>query len=323
MSEINLDIKDKKILMALDMDARAAESTIAKRVGLSKQMVNYRIRRMEKKGVILSYYPVIDHNKLGLKLFRIALKFENLTKEKETEMISFLKGRSSWMVSVLGNWDIWMALYAKDENEFMAFWNEFHDRYSYYINSRWVSIMVKFWNYEKSFIIPKKDPARKEILIGLSSQNTAIDDKDKAILKEMSSDARKTSLDISKKLKLTERVVRLRIKKLENQKIILGYRTFINTSILGMKYYKLFVQLKNAKKQDIAKIRSYITTDPNVVYSTEALGGYDFELEANFKDSFSLFEFTEKLRERFPEMIKEISHMEYIKEHKVSYYPFI
>ena len=61
---IKLDIKDKKILYELDMDARQSISSIAKRVGLSKEVVNYRIRRMEKEGLIDGYYAIIEYSKL-------------------------------------------------------------------------------------------------------------------------------------------------------------------------------------------------------------------------------------------------------------------
>ena len=72
-----LYLKDRKLLLALDMDARAPDSSIAKIVGLSKQLTNYRIKRLEKHEIVLSYYPVIDHTKLGLQLYRIALKLEH------------------------------------------------------------------------------------------------------------------------------------------------------------------------------------------------------------------------------------------------------
>jgi len=58
-----------------------------------------------------------------------------------------------------------------------------------------------------------------------------------------------------------------------------------------------------------------------VIYSTEALGGYDFEIESHFSDSQELFKFLISLKEIFPKLIKDIHHMEYIKEHKITYYP--
>jgi len=321
MEKINLDLKDKNILLALDMDARKPDSSIAKVVRLSKQVTNYRIRRLEKKGIIKSYYAVIDHTKLGLKLYRIGLKLENAGKEKEQEILAYLTQRASWIVSALGTWDIWMAVYAKNEYEFMEFWNKFYTEYGYFIKQRWISLMTAFWNFERSFILPQKKNRDKMFILGKKPARTKIDEIDEKILQQLTRNARQTSLELAKKIKQTERIIRYRIRRLEEQKIILGYRTFLNTSLLGLKYYKLFIQLKNVKSKDFAIIRNYVTQNPAVVYNTVALGGYDFELEAHFHDSQALFAFIVELKETFPAFIRSIQHMEYIKEHKVTYYP--
>jgi len=316
-----LDVKDKKLLLALDMDARKPDSSIAKIVGLSKQLTNYRIKRLEKLNIIESYYPVIDHTKLGLQLYRIALKLENVTKEKEQEIINHLKEKASWMVSILGEYDIWMALYVKNEFDFMNFWNSFYEKYGYYVESRWISLMTKFLNFERSFIYPKDKNRDRRLILGESPEILNLDQIDSNILQELTKNARQTSLELSKKIKQTERITRYRIKKLEEKKIILGYRPFVNTSLLNLKYYKLFIQLKDAKKQDIKKITSYIIQNQNVVYNTEALGGYDFEIEAHFQNSQELMDFISNLREAFPINFKKINHMEYIKEYKITYFP--
>ena len=321
MAEI-LDIKDKKLLLALDMDARKPDSAIAKIVGLSKQLTNYRIKRLEKQDIILSYYPVVDHTKLGLQLYRIAIKFENTTKEKEQEISEYLKKHASWIVSVLGEYDIWMAKYSKNEFEFMKFWNDFYENYGYYVKRRWISLVTKFINFERSFIYPEKMNRDRKIVLGESPEIIKLDKVDHQILKELTENARQTSLELSQKIHQTERIIRYRIKKLEDKKIILVYRPFINISLLGLNYYKLFIQLKDAKKQDIQKIKTYISQNPNIVYNTEALGGFDFEIEANFKGSHELAQFISNLKEYFPTQIKEITPIEYIKEHKVKFYDY-
>ena len=316
-----LDIKDRKILLALDMDARKPDSSIAKIVGLSKQLTNYRIKRLEKLKLIESYYPVIDHTKLGLQLYRIALKLENVTKEKEQEVINYLKDQASWMVLVLGEYDLWMAIYAKTEFDFMNFWNNFYEKYGYYVESRWISLTTKFFNFERSFIYPKQKNRDKIFTLGEDPEILALDKIDSDILQELTKNARQTSLELSNKINQTERITRYRIKKLEEKKIILGYRPFVNTTLLDLKYYKLFVQLKEAKKQDIKKIASYIIQNPNVVYITEALGGYDFEMEVHFQNSPELMEFISNFKEVFPTKIKNITHLEYIQEYKITYFP--
>jgi Lrp/AsnC family leucine-responsive transcriptional regulator len=63
---IKLDLKDKKILTLLDEDARLSNSQIAKKVGLSKPAVEYRLKRFEKNNLIFQYYTIIDFTKLDL-----------------------------------------------------------------------------------------------------------------------------------------------------------------------------------------------------------------------------------------------------------------
>jgi Lrp/AsnC family leucine-responsive transcriptional regulator len=319
--ETRLGVKDRKILLELDMDARKPDSAIAKSVGLSKQVTNYRIKRLENKGIIHGYVPVIDHAPLGIKLYKVLLKLENLDKEKEEALKSYLTGHASWLVEVLGGWDVAFGIYVKDEYEFMDFWRRFYDIYGYAVKDRMMTLMTRFWNFERSFLFPQCKDRNQAFIIGSKKQCVEIDDVDDAILKELTRGARQTSLEIAKKVKQTERVVRYRIARLEKEKVLLGYRAVIDTSLLGLKFYKLFISLKNAKKDDIKRIMDYITQCPNVGYSTEALGGPDFELEAYFQDSQALFNFITELKETFPHFIKSTEHMEYIKEHKVTYYP--
>ena len=72
---IKIDLKDKKILNEIEMNARVSHAEIAKKVGLSKQVVKYRIERLEKEKVIQSYFAVIDIARLGYFPHIIYVKF--------------------------------------------------------------------------------------------------------------------------------------------------------------------------------------------------------------------------------------------------------
>ena len=51
-----LDLKDKKILFALDFDARMSLTQLGKKVGVSKQVAKYRIENLAKRGIIKGFY---------------------------------------------------------------------------------------------------------------------------------------------------------------------------------------------------------------------------------------------------------------------------
>ena len=65
---MHLDEFDRKIVGALQEDARMPVAQVAERAALSATPVSRRIKRLEDEGVILGYQPVLDPRRLGFEL---------------------------------------------------------------------------------------------------------------------------------------------------------------------------------------------------------------------------------------------------------------
>lgn len=63
-----LDLKDKKILYSLDLNARQTDNQIAKEVGLSREAVRYRINKLVKESYIHYFITILNTMKLGKSL---------------------------------------------------------------------------------------------------------------------------------------------------------------------------------------------------------------------------------------------------------------
>lgn len=63
-----VDDLDRRILAALQQDARQPYAKIARMVGLSPPSVHARVKAMERRGVIKGYAPVLDSATLGFGL---------------------------------------------------------------------------------------------------------------------------------------------------------------------------------------------------------------------------------------------------------------
>lgn len=61
-----LDERDLDIIAALQEDARATYTQVAKRVGLSASSVHERVRKLEQGGVIRGYRADVDPEAIGL-----------------------------------------------------------------------------------------------------------------------------------------------------------------------------------------------------------------------------------------------------------------
>lgn len=63
-----LDEFDRRIITALQEDARMPVATIAERAALSATPVSRRLKRLEEDGLIRGYAPLLDTRKLGFAL---------------------------------------------------------------------------------------------------------------------------------------------------------------------------------------------------------------------------------------------------------------
>ena len=102
-----LDLKDKRLLFAIDFDARKSYAELAKRIRMSKRGVEYKLQNLEKKKVILGYAPVINISKLGYLYCRIFVKFHSLTKEVKKEIEEYIKNdeKIGWSIKYHGIFD--------------------------------------------------------------------------------------------------------------------------------------------------------------------------------------------------------------------------
>ena len=76
---ITLDLKDKKLLTALDENSRYTNAQLARKVQLSKPAIEYRIKRLQKNNIIFKYYTSLNITKLRYSQHTNYLKFQNHT----------------------------------------------------------------------------------------------------------------------------------------------------------------------------------------------------------------------------------------------------
>ena len=320
-----LDLKDRKILYELDLNARQTDSEIAKKVGLTRDSVRYRINKLVENGYINYFMTLLNSMKLGYNWYRTFFKFQNITIEKEKEIIEYLKKRASWISKVEGIWDLNTGIFVKNVYEYRDLINEFLLRYSSFIERYNVSIVTQEWSYHRDYFLNKKQKTSKPILMGFDPQKEykteTIDKTDYKILKTILKNARMKTIDIAREIGTTEMVVRYRLKKLIKNKIIIGFKPFLNVHKLGYTYFKLHLTLQNLTPEKKKSIVHYIHQHPNTVHMTELVGGADLETEFQVKTNEEFYIHIQNLRLKFGDIIRDYKFMQYTQEYKFTYLP--
>ncbi len=99
-SAVSIDALDRKILAALNEDARKSTREIAEAVGASTGTVYNRLKKLGERGVIRGYIPLLDHLKTGY-VFTILILIQ-----VEGEYITDVEDRLAATQEVMAVYDI-------------------------------------------------------------------------------------------------------------------------------------------------------------------------------------------------------------------------
>lgn len=147
-----------------------------------------------------------------------------------------------------------------------------------------------------------------------------LDLKDKKIIEQLQKNAKQSISDIARKTKLPRDVVKYRIKRLEENKIIRFYHAFLNPSKLG---YPLYVYVLfscyNLKPEEENEFINYLRAQPQIIYVAKNSGKYDFTIGVCARDYMDFDDVIRQIRQKFANVIKDIESLPTIQEYKYDY----
>lgn len=318
---MELDLKDRKILFELDLDARQPLSDLAKKVGLSKQVVSYRINNLVKNNVIEGFYSILNIAKLGYMYCRLFFKFHNASAEKQKEIIEYgiNHPKIGWIAELDGDWDLALVAWARDILEVREIIDEIDSKFGEYFQKKYSTIATHVHHFQHKFLMDKRDS--RELVIGGKLETPDIDELDYKIIGLLTRNGRASLLEIAEKLAASPKVIAYRMKNLMKKGVILGFRAKINHKLLGYTHYKIFLMLKNTTKEKIANFHYYLKTNRNVIYITRAIGKSDFEFEAMTKTNEEFHDLMTEIRFKFADLIKDFQTIIIYNQPEINYLP--
>jgi DNA-binding Lrp family transcriptional regulator len=312
-----LDLKDRKILYHLDFDSRQSFRSLGKKVGLSKDIVTSRVKKLQENGIIKGFFAMVDYFKLGYSVFRFYFSFQNVTTELKKEIIDFFMNEKyvGTVKTLEGNYDLLVAILVKNYPEAQSFWQKTLKRYGKYFSKRVFNPFSQEDSFAYSFLLDEKINRPTRIYQCLDSgERVEIDDLDFQIIKLLIKNARMSTVDMTKALDSTSTAIHYRLKKLMESKIIISYRLHIDFTRLGYYVYKVDIELSQFDQMD--KILGYIESIPNLICIMKTIGYVDLEVSFLLNNSYQLNQIMEDISSRFPDAIKNYSYYIGIKTYK-------
>jgi len=320
---VKIDKKDLKILYELRWNCRQTYNQLSKSVGISNQMIQYRINRLIELGVLEDTSLAIDAGRLGYQNYCVYFQWEDYNQKDAFVKDAINDPATRYLAEGSGTMDFIASFYAKTPIEFQHIWDKYISKYGASIRSHSIYTSTENHNFEKSYLIEAIHSKEREAFLGSSGETVEIDESDIAILKVLSHDARASIISIAKSCRLAPDTVKSRIKRMEKNGLIQGYGWLFNLEPLGIKQYELLLSLRNMDSETWGNLRSYCRTNPNITCFIRSIGEFDADIVFEVRNESEFDKQFYKLRKIFSKYIQDFEIIKIIKEHKFKYAPFL
>jgi len=140
---------------------------------------------------------------------------------------------------------------------------------------------------------------------------------DRLILKELDINARKSLVELSKKVRLSRDAIKNRIKKLVNNKVILAFTPVYNPPKMGYSIINyVFISLYNPSDEQEKKFLKFLKDNKHVTYVAGLIGKWDYILDIMAENPGQFDKILKEIRQKFPELIKDYEVYGVLQEYK-------
>jgi len=128
---IKLDEIDLKILNILSENARINAIEISSKLKITPNTIINRIKNLKKIGIIQAYEPLLHVEKIGYQAYKLLIKFQNITEEKERQLIAFSQRNTNviGIIKLIGLWDFEIEIEIDNREQLHQFIMEIRDKF--------------------------------------------------------------------------------------------------------------------------------------------------------------------------------------------------
>jgi Lrp/AsnC family leucine-responsive transcriptional regulator len=332
-----LDLADRRILFELDCNSRQNLSELSRRVRLGRDLVAYRMEKLQDQGVLKRCSLMINPYKLGLTVYKTYLRLET-TKGRVQELIHFLDQHPStyWLAEATGEWDLVFSILARTPKEFYDFQDRVFSSFRDIILGFNVYTLVNYWWFPKKYLLgnnwqeerlkmrqSESAPPSSQgwgfhtpaFTFGETPNQYLVDEIESKLLSELSRNARLSFAELGERLNVSPTVAKYRLEKLQDLGVVAGFRVDIDRTALGMAMFKVLVHLRDYDAGKEAEFSEFCRTHPHISCYIQQIGSHiiEFEVEASGYEEFN--QIVDEVKERFSKYIRSFDFMHVRKDY--------
>ena len=322
MTKGSMDATDVKILEKLDENIRAGSKEIGETLGLRRQVVDYRIKRLETSGAIIAYRMLANLTKLGLQYRRVHLKLYSASLNEEEVIFKFLEKHPGvhWLVECDGKYDMMIGITSIDTIEFNNVLSAFLVTFNKYISYYDIVHILNLTVPSRDFSGMRHVRSIKGAIVG-NFNAESLSTIDKKIINELAENGRQTALEVAKKIKQRPENVNYHIKQIIKKGLLFSNIQF-GYDVFGFELYKTLIYVRNPSRERIESFKKFARGYPRIWDIVETVGKWQLELDIESRGHDDYYKIMDAVQDNFSDIVSYYDTLYIRKERKFLFSPF-
>lgn len=297
-----LDAYDKKILELLLANAKESTTTIGRKIRLSRENVDYRLKRLINQHIITEFITEFNEEALHIKHHVLFAQLTRLTGDIEKELLQYLKTHDyiSWVGTAAGKWTLIFDILIPPHTTLEKVITEFLLTFGLHVEEYALLELIQGKYYFEKCIGTKIENKQQKN----KKNEIKLDAVDYHIMSLLNANARITYAELSQKIGRSANGIKNRIKDLERAGIIKGYTITLDFKKFNAELYGIQIKLNKFDREITKKLEIYLKEYPHVAFFYKYLGAWDYDIGLLANNSNELRNFINELRTKFPDSIK-------------------
>lgn len=320
----SLDLLDRQIIYWLNQNSRIGMPALAHKVHASVARVRYRIAQLVAAGHILSFIAIIDYRLLGWRVYTLYYRLREMREDRLKKLIARLERdfRVADIFLTEGTFDLQVAFLALHMDEAAEVMGRLREPLEPHIIEERLAVHLRSYFYTMESIMTQTpdERARPQYVLDIHDRPLELDDSDQKLLGAIANHADWPIWRIAKAVHLSGPTTYARIKRLERQKVILGYSVLVSPNLPGLSRYRIFMRMRHVTEKRQNELVRFLQQLPHVFRATFTFGDFGMYYDLMASDSDERRAVMHQVYERFG---AEIIRQDWVRVNRIvkfSYY---
>ncbi|MFN8391275.1 MAG: Lrp/AsnC family transcriptional regulator [Bdellovibrionota bacterium] len=317
-----LSENERQVFAHAQLQAGATVPEIARQSGLRDHAVRYALNSLIERGAVW-YVPYIDVGRLGFSDCCVYFNHLSSSKGSRERLLKAIKESPSvgYFAELAGEYQYTVAIYCRRVHEVEDFFTRLARVSDGAILDRSIATRLS-WSFYSALYWAKRPPRARMLQCSAEGKLFMPDDIDHRILHTLSRSSQYHLRQIAKTLRLPLSTVEYRIRKLEDNGVILGHSYKLAPPYFGLSKYRVLVSQARPTRDLRDKLLRFSAKQKYVSSFVHCVGNWDFELSIDLEQPADLPDILEEISICGAGDIFRLKVLNLLTHHKVRLYPF-